>query len=89
MTDGKKTKRLKQLEGEDFNTRILNEGKLIVTINENDETQLAGIRSIWSRKNIQYIKFPLHDRKKFTDGGGFPVSILEKWTHLFFLSAKK
>ncbi|KNH37490.1 hypothetical protein [Exiguobacterium acetylicum] len=77
MTDGKKTKRLKQLEGEDFNTRILNEGKLIVTINENDETQLS-----WNTFDMESEKYtvhqvPLPDRKKFTDGGGFPVSILE------------
>ncbi|MFP7279451.1 hypothetical protein SFC11_08805 [Exiguobacterium indicum] len=77
MTDGKKTKRLKQLEGKDFNTRILNEGKLIVTINENDETQLN-----WNTFDMESGKYtvhevPLPDRKKFSAGVGFPVSILE------------
>ena len=77
ITDGKITKRLKQLEGEDFNTHILNEGKLIVTVNENDDKQLSwNTFDMESKKNTVH-KIPLPDRKRFPDGGGFPVSILE------------
>jgi len=77
ITDGKITKRLKQLEGEDFNTHILNEGKLIVTVNENDDKQLSwNTFDMESKKNTVH-QVPLPDRKRFPDGGGFPVSILE------------